>query len=221
MQLNEAGLPCIAVSKLNNIPSTYKVCYQKYFIISRVNIFMQDIAAGKYRVITISPELLSEQPCRDVIENPKVASKFLYFVFDEGHCISQWGHSFCSQYLYVGNLHYLLPPDIPFYVASATLPPHIFHDVVEILRLRPDKTETIFCSNDRPNIHLIVRGIVYPLSSYKDLAFLIPDGFHIGSPFPNFSSSSTAQLARRMLSSIFGNDYHQNYGRKSYGFILQ
>lgn len=147
----------------------------------------KDIAAGKYRVVTISPELLSEQPCRNVIENPKVASKFLYFVFDEGHCISQWGHSFRSQYLYVGNLRYLLPPDVPFYVASATLPPHIFHDVVEILHLRPDKMETIFCSNDRPNIHLVVRGIVYPIASYHDLAFLIPDGFHIGSPrFPKF-----------------------------------
>lgn len=72
-------------------------------------------------------------------------------------------------------------------MASATLPAHIFHDVVEILRPQPDKRKTVFCSNDRPNIHLVVRGIVYPLSSYQDLAFLIPDGFHVGSlRFPKF-----------------------------------
>lgn len=77
-QLNEAGLPSIAVSKFNNIPSTYKVCYQEALYISKFNTFVQDIAAGKYCVVMISPELLGEQPCCDVIENPKVTSKFLY-----------------------------------------------------------------------------------------------------------------------------------------------
>lgn len=144
----------------------------------------QDIAAGKYRVVTISPELLNNRTCTDMLEAPQVSSKVLYIVFDEGHCVSQWGKTFRNHYLHVGNIRYLLPNKIPFYVASATLPPDILQDVTEILRLRTDKTEKIITSNDRPNIHLVVRPMEHSISSYRDLAFLIPDGFKLGDPPP-------------------------------------
>ncbi|KAG6913530.1 hypothetical protein DXG01_006173 [Tephrocybe rancida] len=178
-QLNLAGLSCIAVNKQNNNPSTYK-----------------DIASGKYHVVTISPELLNEQPCYNVIENPKVAGKFLYFIFDEGHCVSQWGNTFRNEYLYVSNLCYLLASEVLFYVASATLPPPILTDVHNILRLHPNKLEKIIYSNDRPNIHLVIPPMEHSISSYRDLAFLIPDNFTVNSPqllkFLVFSDSTTS-----------------------------
>lgn len=145
---------------------------------------------GKYRVVTIDPEILNDWTCREFLQDPKIASKLMYIVFDESpDCLSQrWGHTFRSEYFYVGNLRYVFPHDtIPFYVASTALPPHSLADVAHTLRLRPGKTESVFCSNDRPNIHIVVREIKYPVSSYHDLAFLVPDGFHTGSPrFPKF-----------------------------------
>lgn len=76
---------------------------------------------------------------------------------------------------------------IPFYVASATLPASVLLDVVEILRLRSENIEHIIRSNDRPDIHLMVRGLVFPANSHKDLAFLIPAGFKEGdTPPPKF-----------------------------------
>lgn len=108
----------------------------------------------------------------------------MYMVFDEGHCVSQWGRSFRNEYLHVGTIRYLLPNTIPFYVASATLPQSVLRDVSEILRLRPSQLEYIIRSNDRPNINLVVRPIEHALESYDDLAFLIPEGWKEGDPPP-------------------------------------
>jgi ATP-dependent DNA helicase RecQ len=77
--------------------------------------------------------------------------RILCFIFDEGHCISNWG-TFRREYLSVGALRYLIPETIPFYVASATLPPNILLDVTNILHLRRNETENIIRSNDRPEI---------------------------------------------------------------------
>ncbi|KAF8995087.1 P-loop containing nucleoside triphosphate hydrolase protein, partial [Cyathus striatus] len=55
--------------------------------------------------------------------------------------------------------------------------------------LRPANTEYILCSNDRPDIHIVVRPLVYPANSFKDLAFLIPEtckSGDISNPPPKF-----------------------------------
>lgn len=176
-QLTAAGLSSVAVTKENNKPETYKVTRN---IISPLNLtyVFQDIIQGKYRVVTISPELVNDGTDAKLWDMPEVTARLLYFVFDEGHCvsqISQWGKTFRNQYLYIGNIRYLLPPNIPFYVASATLPPPILRDVSDILHLRPENTEKIIRSNDRPNIHLVVRKMEHAIHTFRDLAFVIPD----------------------------------------------
>ena len=114
-------------------------------------------------------------------KKPQVTTRILSFIFDEGHCISQW-NKFRKEYLHVGNLRYLIPEKIPFYVASATLPPPILLDIVEILKLQPQNTVHIIYSNDRPEIRLMVRGLVCAASSFQDLAFLIPQNYQEGDP---------------------------------------
>jgi superfamily II DNA helicase RecQ len=151
---------------------------------SLVLICLQEIEEGKYRVVVINPELLmSSEEVEKLWEKPKFTSRILNFIFDEGHCISQWG-KFRKEYLHVGSLRYLIPDAIPFYVASATLPASVLLDVVDILRLRSENIEHIIRSNDRPDIHLMVRGLVFPANSFKDLTFLIPKGFKEGDPPP-------------------------------------
>ena len=78
------------------------------------------------------------------------------------------------------DLRYLISEDIPFYIASATLPPAVLLDVIEILCLRPGKTEKILRSNDRPEIRLMVRGLTFPANSFKDLAFLMTNRYQDG-----------------------------------------
>ncbi|KAF9502076.1 hypothetical protein BDN71DRAFT_1425825 [Pleurotus eryngii] len=66
----------------------------------------------------------------------------LNIIFDEGHCISQWG-KFRKEYSQLGSLRYLIPAVIPFYVASATLPNSVLIDIANVLQLRPEQTEYI------------------------------------------------------------------------------
>ena len=143
------------------------------------------MAAGKYQVIVISPEILMQEGghCERLWKIPAFTARLLYFVFDEGHCVREWG-SFREQYKHVGNLRHLIPETIPFYVTSATLPMPLLLDVAEILQLRKGETEFILRSNDRPDIALAVHKMQYPAYTYQDLEFLIPQGYKDGDPPP-------------------------------------
>jgi superfamily II DNA helicase RecQ len=104
----------------------------------------------------------------------------------------------------VGNLRLLISERIPIYVTSATLPPPVLLEVVEILKLRPKETVHIIYSNDRPEIRMMVRGIVCPVNSFKDLAFLIPEGLHEGDDAPPpflvfFDNTKEAERACKYL----------------------
>ena len=157
--LGQAGLRAIAVSSENANATVYKVSTIYIWRIENSpcgKLEWQDIEDGKYNVVVINPELLmGSDKVTVLLTKPKVKERILYFTFDEGHCISQWGN-FRKEYLLMGDLRYLISEDIPFYVASATFPPPVLLDVIDILRLQPGKTEKILRSNDRPEIHLMV-----------------------------------------------------------------
>jgi superfamily II DNA helicase RecQ len=84
------------------------------------------------------------------------------------------------------------------------MPLDILRDVNKILHLRSQDTEHIACSNDRPNIHLVVREMKYAASSFADLAFLIPDNIKDGGEPPEkflvfFDNTKEAEAATKYL----------------------
>jgi superfamily II DNA helicase RecQ len=166
-----------------------------HFILIAYLALFQNIEKGKYQVVIINPKLLHPSGVYNshfgkMWTNPAVARRLQYFVFDEGHCISEWG-SFRPEYPELGLLHHLLPSTIPFYVASATLPSLVLEDVRKSLQLRGDKTCRIMRSNDRPNLYLMVRTLEHAANSYKDLDFLLAEkpGEHRPAPFVVFFNS--------------------------------
>jgi superfamily II DNA helicase RecQ len=112
-------------------------------------------------------------------------SKLVSVVWDEAHCVSKWG-GFRPDYKSANQLRYLIPHSIPFLLTSATLPPLVLYDTLEILQAHPSRTTILQRSNDRPNIHIVVRKMKYPLNSFHDLDFLIPDNWQPGIPLPKF-----------------------------------
>ncbi|KAJ7861950.1 hypothetical protein B0H13DRAFT_1638916, partial [Mycena leptocephala] len=93
--------------------------------------------------------------------------------------VSLWGGSFRPDYADLGVLRGRIPSNVPFIVASATIPEHILDDVRVKLGLSKNATR-ISLTNARPNVALSVRTMQHPEESKADLRLLIPP--HASSP---------------------------------------
>lgn len=145
------------------------------------------MASGRYRVVFVSPELALNPRGefeRLVWKSQLFIALLCTVIWDEGHCVSSWAGF--REYKSAGRLRSIIPNTIPYLVPSATLPEPVREDVTSALRLRSGRTHLISMSNDRPNIYLTVRKIRHALSSFKDLEFLIPDGWKPGTSIPSF-----------------------------------
>ena len=92
------------------------------------------------------------------------------FVFDEAHCVSQWGHDFRKDYIKVGRLRNQFPglfscsscfgffnfdcgyvrSDVPIMALTATATRTVREDVCSILQI---PRAQIFCQDfNRPNL---------------------------------------------------------------------
>lgn len=115
--------------------------------------------------------------------NEAFTSKVINIVWDEGQCIANW-KDFRKDYRAAGNLRFLIPKEIRFYLTSATLPTKLLAEVETLLGMRSETTHRFSRTNDRPNVHICVRQMKYPLNSFDDLAFLVPSGWDGSSPLP-------------------------------------
>lgn len=69
-----------------------------------------------YKLIYISPERLADPHFTAVLKESEIS----FFVVDEAHCISQWGHAFRPEYRQLGHLKRLFQKPIAAFTATAT-----------------------------------------------------------------------------------------------------
>ena len=209
-QLREVGFPAVAVtaSNDNDITFSVSVVISKFGKSIHVFAIYQNIRSGQFRVVIFNPETVTKRNgrCDKYLWNyAPFITKVLNVIFDEGHCISQWGDTFREDYSQVGKLRWFLP-NTPFYVTSATLPTAVLQDVKQKLQM-PETTSIMRRSNDRWNIVYAVREMKYHQSTYADLGFLIPVDWQTGNnPIPAkflvfFNSKREAEEAAKFLKS--------------------
>lgn len=111
---------------------------------------MQRAKKGEYRLLYLSPERIAREDTIRWLQAIPVS----FFVIDEAHCISEWGHEFRPEYRQLSSLRARFPrAPIAAFTASATR--LVRHDILEQLHLRdPDK---YIMSFHRPNLHYLVR----------------------------------------------------------------
>lgn len=109
---------------------------------------------GKLRLLYISPERLARADTMAWMKHVPIS----FFVIDEAHCISEWGHEFRPEYRHLSRLRTDFPGcPIAAFTASATR--NVRHDIVDQLQLKnPDK---YIASFHRPNLRYIVRQCDY------------------------------------------------------------
>jgi ATP-dependent DNA helicase RecQ len=111
---------------------------------------MRAAGEGRFRLLYLSPERLARQNTIDWLQTIPLS----FFVIDEAHCISEWGHEFRPEYRQLSRLRDHFPGQtIAAFTASATR--RVRHDMIEQLRLRdPHK---YIASFHRRNLRYSVR----------------------------------------------------------------
>ncbi|KFO80050.1 Werner syndrome ATP-dependent helicase, partial [Cuculus canorus] len=110
-----------------------------------------DIKAGQYRVIYMTPEFCSGN--LELLQDLDKTVGITLIAVDEAHCISEWGHDFRNAFRSLGSLKKALP-SVPIVALTATASPSVREDIVRCLNLKnPQVTCTSF---DRPNLYLEV-----------------------------------------------------------------
>lgn len=100
---------------------------------------------GEYKLLYVTPERFGGPDFFELIRQSSTA----YFVIDEAHCISQWGHDFRPAYRELGRLKEEFPQiGIHAFTATATSP--VRTDMINALKLR--NPETLVGSFERPNL---------------------------------------------------------------------
>lgn len=111
---------------------------------------MRAARAGAFRLLYLSPERLQRGETLNWLQHVPVA----FFVIDEAHCISEWGHEFRPDYRQLSRLREKFP-DKPIAAFTASATRHVRHDILAQLALRqPDK---YIASFHRPNLRYLVR----------------------------------------------------------------
>ncbi|RMF42415.1 MAG: RecQ family ATP-dependent DNA helicase [Planctomycetota bacterium] len=107
---------------------------------------LQEVAAGKYRLVYVAPERLRNPRFVDAIR----ATPIQLLAIDEAHCISQWGHDFRPDYARIGQFREVLG-GVQTIALTATATPRVRDDICDVLRLR--KPKQFMSGFARPNLH--------------------------------------------------------------------
>jgi ATP-dependent DNA helicase RecQ len=108
---------------------------------------LRNLAAGQYKIVLVAPERLRLQNFRAAIARLPLSQ----FVIDEAHCLSQWGHDFRPDYLYVADARRELRAPVTL-ALTATATQRVQDDILRLLGL-PEAARFITGFN-RPNLAL-------------------------------------------------------------------
>ncbi len=87
--------------------------------------------AGDIQFLYLSPERLNTDFMRETLGEIPLN----YFVIDEAHCISEWGHEFRSAFRSLSQIREYFPT-VPIAAFTATATPNVRDDIIAQLRLQ-------------------------------------------------------------------------------------
>ena len=124
--------------------------------------------APSTRLLYVTPEQCATPTFQSLLERLVRHGKLGYFVVDEAHCVSQWGHDFRPDYLKLGNLR-KLTGSAPWAALTATANSQVVEDIISNLSLRSGyKTFKLPCF--RSNLHYDVVFKQNVANELQDLA---------------------------------------------------
>lgn len=109
-----------------------------------------DAAEGEYKLVLVSPERLRSRSFREAMQRATVS----LLAVDEAHCLSQWGHDFRPDYMYIAEARTALAAQTTL-ALTATATPKVQDDMLQRLGI-PDAARLVMGFN-RPNLSFEAR----------------------------------------------------------------
>jgi ATP-dependent DNA helicase RecQ len=120
-------------------------CLNSSFSLQQNNEIISQINAGQLKFLYLAPERLMLESMRQLLRQINVS----FFVIDEAHCISHWGHDFRADYRTLGILKQEFP-DTAVHAFTATATRQVQEDIIKQLKLN---SPHLYIGNiDRPNL---------------------------------------------------------------------
>ena len=116
----------------------------------------QELLEGKIKLLYVAPERLLNEYFFAFLHRINIS----FFVVDEAHCLSQWGHEFREQYRLLYRLRESFA-NIPIAAFTATATPLVQSDILQTLQLKEPK---------------IVKGIAFRDNLFIETKYRVGDG---------------------------------------------
>jgi len=114
---------------------------------------MRGMRDGEYKIVYIAPERLRNKYFNELIKELAVD----LLVVDEAHCVSQWGHDFRPDYLWIETFYQQLEQRPRIMALTATATPSVQRDILDQLGI--PGARKIAASSDRPNLYIAARRV--------------------------------------------------------------
>ncbi|VDL86634.1 unnamed protein product [Nippostrongylus brasiliensis] len=118
--------------------------------------FLMDIRSHvpTVKLLYITPEAAATDNMRRMLSSLHKRNLLSYFVVDEAHCVTHWGHDFRPDYLKLSALRDVCP-DVPWIALTATANAKAQEDIVSQLQLKHVvlQVQTFKASTFRGNLY--------------------------------------------------------------------
>jgi ATP-dependent DNA helicase RecQ len=113
--------------------------------VAQQRLVIKRIRNAEVKLLYISPERLQTEGTVELLKSVALS----FFVIDEAHCISHWGHDFRDEYRHLGIIKDNFP-GINIHAFTATATKEVQADI--LAQLRFDNPQINIASVDRPNL---------------------------------------------------------------------